>query len=282
MDEKVRQGWPTGHAPFGYLNVEDKEEPVVPHPERSKALMRIFELYSSGKYTFESLGDKLAEEGFTYRPSQPRFNRTALSYILNNRFYIGELVRNGKTYRGKYRLLVNRQTFNLCQDILHGRNRRMASHSHLFAGGLIRCAHCGFAMTGELIRRKLNGGGVREHVYYRCANNHPEDGHPTVRWREEILEKAILDDFATLRMPSEEVADWFRASLKAAFADVEDLHKRHTQMLAKRKTELANMQDRLLNCYLSGAIEEEAFQAKTAELKRELAEVEESGGELRP
>ena len=276
MDEKVRQGWPTGHAPFGYLNVEDKEEPVIPHPESSKTLMRIFELYSSGKYTFESLRDKLAEEGFTYRLSQPRFNRTTLSYILNNRFYIGELVRNGKTYRGKYRLLINRQTFNLCQDILNERNRRMASHSHLFSGGIIRCAHCGFAMTGELIRRKLRDGTVREHVYYRCANNHPEDGHPTARWREEILEKAILDDFATLRMPSEEIADWFRASLKAAFADVEGLHKRHTQMLAKRKTELANMQDRLLNCYLSGAIEDAAFQAKTAELKRELAEVEES------
>ena len=276
MDERVRQGWPAGHAPFGYLNVDDKAEPVIPHPENSKTVMRIFELYSAGKHTFESLGDKLAEEGFTFRPSQPRFNRTTLSYILNNRFYIGELARNGKTHRGKYRLLISRQTFNLCQDILHGRNRRMANHTRLFSGGLIRCAHCGFAMTGELIRRKLRGRDVREHVYYRCANNHPEEGHPTVRWREESLEQALLDDFATLRMPSEEIADWFRASLKAAFSDVEDLHKRHTQMLSKRKTELANMQDRLLNCYLSGAIEEEAFQAKRAELKRESVEVEES------
>ena len=276
MDEKVRQGWPTGHAPFGYLNVDDREEPVIPHPDTSKAVMRIFELYSTGKHTFESLADKLTEEGFTYRPSQSRFYRTTLSYILNNRFYIGELVRNGKTYPGKYRLLIDRQTFNLCQDILHARNRRMANHAHLFSSGLIRCAHCGFAMTGEIIRRKLSGGRVRKHVYYRCANNHPDDGHPTVRWREENLEQAILDDFATMRMPSEEIADWFRASLKAAFADVEDLHKRHTQMLSKRKTELANMQDRLLNCYLSGDIEEAAFQAKTAKLKRELVEVEQS------
>ena len=36
-------------------------------------------------------------------------------------------------------------------------------------------------ITGERIRRKLKGGGVREHLYYRCANNHPGDDHPTVR-----------------------------------------------------------------------------------------------------
>src|SRR6185503_4720473 len=30
MDEKVRQGWPTGLAPYGYVNVDDREEPVQP------------------------------------------------------------------------------------------------------------------------------------------------------------------------------------------------------------------------------------------------------------
>ena len=87
MDEKVRQGWPIGPAPYGYLNVDDRSEPVIPHPEKSKTVTRIFELYASGQYTFKSLADKLAAEGYIYRSSQPRFYRTALSYILNNRFY---------------------------------------------------------------------------------------------------------------------------------------------------------------------------------------------------
>ena len=33
MDEKVRQGWPTGLASYGYLNTHDREAPVKPHPE---------------------------------------------------------------------------------------------------------------------------------------------------------------------------------------------------------------------------------------------------------
>ncbi|MEK7745312.1 MAG: recombinase family protein, partial [Elusimicrobiota bacterium] len=268
MDEKVRQGWPTGLAPYGYLNVDDKDEPVQPHPEESRTVVRVFELYATGKYTFDALEEKLAEEGFVYRPSQPRFSRSALSHILNNRFYAGELLRNGNVHAGKYRLLIDRQTFQVCQDILSGKDRRMSHHAHLFSGGLLRCAHCGFAMTGELIRRKLLGGAVREHTYYRCASNRTGDDHPPMRWREEDLEEVLLEDFRTLRMP-EDVAEWFRTAIQAAFQDVGALHQQKKQALAKRRTELVHMQDRLLNAYLAGTIEEAAFQAKTADLKRQ-------------
>ena len=32
LDEKVRQGWPTGLAPFGYINTKDREVPIRPSP----------------------------------------------------------------------------------------------------------------------------------------------------------------------------------------------------------------------------------------------------------
>ena len=197
-----------------------------------------------------------------------------MSYILN-RFYIGELHRNGSILQGKYRILIDRKTFETCQDIMNGRNRRMSHHIHLFSGGLIRCAHCGFAMTGERIRRKLLDGSIREHVYYRCTNNHPADDHPPLRWREEDMDDVILEEFKSFKMPLD-IAEWFRVTIRAAFPDVEELQRQRKHTLAKRRTELAGMQDRLLNGYLSGAIEETAFNAKTVELKRQAAEVEES------
>ncbi len=274
MDEKVRQGWPTGLAPFGYLNVRDKSEPVIPHPEQSRALVRMFELYASGQHTFESLAAKLASEGYTYRRSRPRFHRTALSTILSNRFYIGELHRNGQVYQGRYRLVIDRATFNACQDILQGKNRR-TSHSKLeYAGGLFRCEHCGSAITGERIRRKQRDGSVREHIYYRCGNNSPPDGHPTLRWRESDLETAIIEHLEAFRFPSEETAAWFRESLEAAFADREQVERQLRRTLNKRQTELANMQARLLNTFLGGTIDEATFTAKSAELKAEQADVE--------
>jgi site-specific DNA recombinase len=276
LDEKVRQGWPTGHAPHGYINVEDRDEPVQPHPEKSITLVRMFELYASGSHTFLSLADQLEREGHVYRASQPRFNRTALSYILSNRFYIGELHRNGKVFQGRYQRLIDRETFEACQDVMNGRNRRTGTPNHPLAGGLFHCEYCGQSITGERIRRKLKGGGVREHIYYRCSNNHPDPDHPTVRWKAHDLEQAIVDDLGKMRMANPEIATWFRTELCAAVSDLTAHRRRQATSLAKRKTEFANMQDRLLNVYLTGTIEEVVYKAKSNELRSEAAKMDEA------
>lgn len=275
MDEKVRQGWPTGHAPYGYLNVDDKNEPVIPHPEKSKTLQRIFELYGTGQYTFKQLADKLLDEGHVYQNCRRKFHRGALSYILNNRFYLGEIKRNGVVYQGRYQIVITRAAFDSCQRILNGKNRRTSVNSHMLNGGLIRCKCCGFAMTGETIKRKLANGGVRLHTYYRCANNEAGPEHPKVRWREDKLEEAIIADLASLRI-TDERAEWFRKALRAAFADVAAIHGRRMASLNKRKSEIATMQDRLLNAYLVGTVEEEVYQTKLTELKREIADIDEA------
>jgi len=280
MDEKVRQGWPTGHAPFGYLNTEDDDEPIKPHPDRADTLVRLFTLYAAGGYTFQSLADQLEREGHIFRPSQPRFGRPALSHILRNRFYIGELHRNGQVFEGRYKRLIDRTTFDACQEILDGRNRRTGTPEHPFGGGLFRCAYCGQSITGERICRKLSGGGVREHLYYRCANNRPSPDHPTVRWTSEDLERAIVDDLAQMRLPSLDIAKWFRMALSAAVDDLTAYRRRQRTSLMKRKSELAAMQDRLLNTYLTGTIEEVVYKAKSNELKSEAAKTDESLAQL--
>ena len=262
------------------MNVEDRDEPIQPHPEKSRTLVRVFELYATGGHTFQSLADELQREGHVYRKSQPKFHRTALSYILNNRFYIGELERNGQVFEGKYRRLIDRTTFDLCQDVLHGRNRRTGKPEHPLAGGLFRCAYCGQSITGERIRRKLRGGGVREHLYYRCANNSPGDEHPRVRWKADDLEQAVVDDLGKMRLATPEVAKWFRTELRAAVTDLTAYRRQQSKTLAKRKTELATMQDRLLNAYLTGTVDEGAYKAKSAELKSEAAKADETLAKL--
>ena len=276
IDEKVRQGWPTGLAPYGYTNVGDRDERIQPHPEKSRTLVRIFDLYASGGYTFKTLADQLEREGHLYRTHQPRFTRTALSYILGNRFYNGELHRNGQVFEGRYQRLIERMTFESCQNILNGRNRRISTVHHPFAGGLFRCEYCGQAITGELIRRKLKDGGIREHTYYRCANNHPAPDHPTVRWKSDDIEKAIVGDLTKMRLATPEIAAWFRAELCSAVTDLTAYRRRQATSLAKRKTELVAMQDRLLNAYLAGMIEEGVYQAKSNELKVEATQIGES------
>ena len=103
--------------------MDDGDEPVQPHPEKGSTVVRTFDLYATGEYTFQALADQLARKGHVFRPSQPRFHRTALSYILNNRFYIGELRRNGSVFEDRYQRLIdlplNGPIAN-CIEAIHG------------------------------------------------------------------------------------------------------------------------------------------------------------------
>ncbi len=277
LDERVRQGWPIGTAPYGYINVpDDPRRPVQPHPQKSTTVTRIFELYAKGSHTFKSLAQTLEREGHTYRPSEPRFRRTTLSYILNNRLYMGEIARNGQVFPGQFQPLVSRRLFDACQEVLSSRNRRIGRPNLPLAGGLIRCAHCGFAITGERIRRRLQSGGVNEHLYYRCGNNQPSSDHPRVRWKADVLEEAIARDLSLLKFDSPELRDLFRQTLDEAFRALTDQQERQNTALIKRRTELAHMQDRLLNAYLAGTVDEDVMKEKSEELRQDRARLEES------
>lgn len=273
MDERIKQGWPIGLAPYGYLNVKDKNEPVIPDPEKSITVIRIFELYATGKYTLKSLTDRLYKDGHIYRKSQPKFNQTALSYILNNRFYIGELKRGEIIYQGQYRLLVDPVLFEKCQVILKGKYRQLGNPEILFSGGILRCAYCGRTMVGEHIRRKLKGGGYNVHVYYRCSNNNPSPDHPRVRWKEADIESAIMNELDGMKLPSDEAKRWFLDAIEAFTADVKGYNDNHCKTLRKRKAELENMQDKLLNIFLTELVNEDIFNTKTEELKAEAKSI---------
>jgi len=89
----------------------------------------------------------------------------------------------------------------------------------------------------------LNDGGCNQHVYYRCGNNHPDNGHPKVRWREADVEQAIIQEFEKFRFPDPVTANWYREAILAAFDDVGTAKASRKKMLTKRRTELINMQD---------------------------------------
>jgi len=124
MNERAEQGWFPAAAPLGYINDKhDRNEPIKLVATKKATVERIFELYARGNMTFELLSETLLAEGHTYCDSQPRFGRTTLSYILNNRFYIGDITWHGRVFKGKHTPVIDADTFQQCQDILKGRNR---------------------------------------------------------------------------------------------------------------------------------------------------------------
>ena len=274
QDEKIRQGWMPCGVPYGYTNADDREEPIKPHMVKSKFVIRAFELYSQGGMTFDMVADQLKEEGFIYRPSMPRICKGSLSYLLANRFYVGDIVWRGQVYPGKHRPLVDRRTFQLCRNILKGKNRRTHRFTHTFANGLLLCEYCGSMITGECIRRKLKDGSVRLHTYYRCANNYPDDNHPKVRWREADIEELVIAELEALKMPTPELAEWFAQALGDGFAQARRNGQQQKRILSRNKTEHEKQNERLLSLYLQGHVDAVTFQDKSTMLQGQIQEVE--------
>lgn len=274
QEEKIRQGWMPCGVPYGYMNTDDREEPIKPHPEKAKLVVRIFQLYSQSGMTFDMIGDQLRQEGYIYRPSMPRMSPGSISYMLANRFYVGDIVWKGKVYPGKHRPLVDRRTFKLVRSILKGKNRRTRRQTHTFANGLLLCEYCGSMITGERIRRKLADGSVRTHMYYRCANNRPGDDHPTVRWREADLEEAVVAELDSMRMPTSETGEWFRDSLQQSFGQLRGDHNQQKRILGRKKVELEKQNDRLLSLYLDGQLDAGTYQDKSATLQGQIRELD--------
>lgn len=224
-----------------------------------------------GQVAVESLSHQLSTE-FSYQPGQHTFSRNGLSVILNNRAYMGEMERKGMVVKTSFRPLITRTTWEACQHHLNGRNHRTGNPGIPFSG-LFRCAVCGASMSGEVIKKGLKDGTVREHLYYKCANAHPADDHPKVRWTAQRMEDAILQALESIRMP-DAIATWYRDTLTAALADGREADAQRRRLLVKRQTELKTRQDRLLATYLDGVITEDVFKAKQAELTSEGIDIE--------
>lgn len=275
IDERARQGWPTGKAPFGYVNVKgDRTAPIQPHPTNIRAVQRIFELYIAGMKTFSQIGDVLAEEGFIHRPCEPRFCRSAIAAILDNRFYIGQIVRNGEVHAGKYPTFIDERTFARCQEIKRGRNRRTGSPDLYLAGGLFQCMACGYSMTGERVRRPFRDGTPREYLYYRCGSIEKPADHPVIRWRTRDLEDAIMQHLAGLRVTSPVAREWYRRTALSAFDQCTRQADQSAAAIRRRLGEISAMTDRLLGLCLSGGINDRTFRFRNAEFEKEAAALE--------
>jgi site-specific DNA recombinase len=269
LSQRVSHGLPPGRVPYGFCNVRrDGRSLVEAHPVHGPKIRRIFELYAWHGQTCDTLPDRLAAEGIIYKENRPRFPKANLQYMLRNRHYLGgEVKHRGRWLPGVLPALVDRPTFERAQELMDGRVGR--AHELLYAGGLIRCGHCGGRITGEAITRELTTG-TKTYNYYRCVQYNAA-GHPRIRMKEEDLDRQVLELFARLRVEDPSVAAWFREV--ACQRATEGQHEA-AQRVAELKRQLASVkaqEDKLLNLLLADQIDQNAYTRKQTELRDRAA-----------
>lgn len=264
---RVQEGWFLGKAPYGYRNVRKDGRGIVElDPVAAHNVRRIFHLFAYEPLTLDSLVDRLHAEGLAFRPSLPKFPRSSVHNILLDRAYIGELEYKGQWYPGKHEPLVDRGTWDRVQALLAGKTYK--AHQLTYAGGLVKCAHCGNLITGEEVTKKSTGKLYR---YYRCTM-YNLGGHPRVRVTEKQLDEQVLAVFKSIEQP-QEVKDWFARALREWSRTERTENKEQLKALEREMAQLRQQRDRLLNLRLLEEIDGDTFAAKSTELRDRIAQL---------
>jgi hypothetical protein len=207
---------------------------------------------------------RLVDDDIAYLPEKPVWTRSKVHNILRDRSYIGDLRYQGHWHAGQHPPIIDRATFDRVQALMGQHTYK--SNELLYAGGLIRCAHCGGQVTGEKIIKKATG---KEYVYYRCTlYNRP--GHPRVRLREQDVDEQVLALFARMKQ-QDAVRDWFIRRIREWSTQQQQTSRQNISRIEREMTLLREQQARLLNLRLLEEIDAGTFAAKNTELRDRIA-----------
>lgn len=188
QEQMLRMGTYPTRPSYGYKRVsisKDKTEIVVDE-FASQIVRKAYEWYATGSFSIDLLRQKLKDEyglnwskGFTDK-------------ILKDHFYYGLMTWNLKQYPHKYTPIITKDLFDQVQQIKAGFNKKRFKYAGkpYFYRGLLRCGHCGLAITPE----KHKG-----HVYYHCTQYNGKHG---AEWlREDEITEQIGQIFKRMQVP---------------------------------------------------------------------------------
>ena len=266
LARRVQSGLIACKAPYGYVNVrrQDGRSVVEIDPEKAAIVKRIFKLYAYEGQTLEGVCRKLADEGLSFSAKRPKWYASHIHRMLLSRVYIGEVPHRDQWYPGVHTPLVDRDTFERVQTML---GKGYTTHTHTYAGGLIRCGHCGRIVTGEQITKKKT---QKKYTYYRCSG-YNRAGHPRDRVTEAALDKQVLAMFDRLRVGDPALRVWVEKVLKARTVEERQAAKKDAAELERQLARLGDQRDRLLELRLAGEIDAEDYARQATKNRDEQA-----------
>ena len=238
MKTIARSGRRPAKAPLGYLNAGKKDEPkkIVVDEKNAPYIKRAFELYSTGMYSFKTLGDFLYLEGFKNPKTDEKYPPRKFEWILHNPFYAGKFTWGGELYEGTHLPPISKELFYRVQAMFETVDRTKKHDIQFAYTGLIKCAECGCYYTAQFKRGKSGKG---HYVYYCCSNSK----HVPKRlkyYREEYFDNTFANILETIHIGQEHVeclrflaSDYlkeFAEYEKKAIADI----RRQIDVLSKR------------------------------------------------
>ena len=263
MKQKAKQGiWPS-KAPLGYRNVDapDGKKIVITDPVNAPVVARMFEWYSTGRYSMDEIGRMALDEGLALtRESKDSSLRAVVQYMLKNPFYYGEFVWKDETYIGSHEPLVTHELWDKVQQVRADRRttKRRKSKREFAFSQFIRCGHCGCLLVGELKKQR--------YVYYHCTYYKGKCPEPYVR--EEVLDEQFADHMRSLAF-DDQTLSCIRNLLMRSQADEQHIREEAVNRLQNEYRLLQRRIDIMYADRLDGRVSVEFFDEKSEQYRAE-------------
>ncbi len=260
QEQMLRSGIYPGKAPYGYKSItkSDGKKDKEIDEFASRIVQKAYELYATRAYSMDLLRKKLKEEygvnwshGFTDK-------------VLKDHFYFGVMTWNNKMYRHKYQPIITQILFDQVQQIKAGFNKKRykyAGKPYIFRG-LLRCGHCGLAITPEM---------HKGHVYYHCTQYNGKHGAEWIR--EEDITNQLGRIFKDLQLP-DEVIQQIVDTLNGVHQDKMDFQNTQFKELTKERQMTTTMMDNLYLDRLKGRITDEGYDKFYQSLRDKITEID--------
>lgn len=200
---RKRGKWVGGVPPLGY-DVDYTAKKLVVNEVEAETVRRIFTRFSQcGSPAL--IADELRADGITTKawtsktgkvhPGEP-FNRAYIYKVLHQPTYLGQVAYKGSVYPGEQSAILDRKLWDrvhtmLAENPVSRANKERGRQSVPgFLKGIVRCAHCGSAMTMAYTKKK----GGPTYRYYRClaVTKGRGDGCPVTQAPAGDLEAEVL------------------------------------------------------------------------------------------
>ncbi len=217
-------GWP-GPAKFGYKN-DKAEKTIVVDPIKSKYVIRMFELYSTGSYGFKEISQILFDEGLRTGTGKKFFSGN-IHRLMDEPFYYGMMLRDGKLHPGNHTPIISKELYDKVQDVLHNRHRPRPKNHFFPLRGFMTCEKCGCALTASL---------KKGHAYYYCTNGKGICSEHKTYMRENTLYPIVASLMEKLNIDEEAIEMMHQSAKEDIGLDAEILHfhSNHPQNPSKR------------------------------------------------
>jgi len=223
----------------------------------------MFELYSSGNYSLNTLRKEMIKFGFIFRNGK-NFHKSKVEKILKNEFYTGIFYWKGKRYENaKHTPIVSKELFKKVQMVLRNPNKRKSRKGLFPYTNIIKCGYCNGSLTAELKKNR--------YVYYRCSQNGENHGQRYLTEKE--IEQQFADYLKNIELTQEQV--------NAILQGLREFHKDkiafNEEMVKQLNNSIQKYQNRIDKMYLDkldGKISEEFWARNYSILRNEKDDFE--------